>query len=406
MMKRFVESSKIMFFLLFLLTGTYQIVFAAELQIPSHVTTIPLECFYGDTSLDKVTLPRGLERIEAGAFAYSSVREINLPASLTYIADNAFLNCSQLLTVKAVKGTYAYTWARNRGYIHEARALLIAENTFPDETIYRNWGDVLLMEDMLGSVSSRHGMPFEITSLIDPTYSEIRSGIQTTFADTMDGDVSLFFIATHGDSTGDGELTIPYQGTYNDFLSFSTLASWLSTYVKGEVIVILESCGAGSSIYSAYEENGIHTQSDEAEEFDPDRFLEAAIEAFEAEELKVQAESNSMMKSTGDLRKPKFYVLAAARHHEESYGNDRGNQYNSNNLFTVWLIQGIGTKDYAPADANKNLQLDLTELFDYIHTVGDTQQIRVREPDGSISINYQHVQRYPVGSTQVLFRHQ
>ena len=50
--------------------------FAATLTLPANLKTIQEEAFYGDTSLDEVVLPEGLERIESRAFAESSVKEI------------------------------------------------------------------------------------------------------------------------------------------------------------------------------------------------------------------------------------------------------------------------------------------------------------------------------------------
>ena len=53
------------------------------------------------------------------------------------------------------------------------------------------------------------------------------------------------------DVTFDGDLPDVREYVYSStrLLSFSTLANWLSTYVRGTVIVILESCGSGSSVY-------------------------------------------------------------------------------------------------------------------------------------------------------------
>ncbi len=53
-----------------------------------------------------------------------------------------------------------------------------------------------------------------------------------------------------------------------------------------------------------------------------------------------------------------------------------------------------------PADADGNGVVDLTELFNYIKT-NDTFRITSID-DGKTY--YQHVQRYPVGSSYPLFR--
>lgn len=82
---------------------------AATLLLPSAAKTIEEEAFLGDTSLDEVILPEGILRIENAAFAQSSVRSINLPETLEYIADDAFEECT-IETVEAVAGSYAYAW--------------------------------------------------------------------------------------------------------------------------------------------------------------------------------------------------------------------------------------------------------------------------------------------------------
>ncbi len=258
----------------------------------------------------------------------------------------------------------------------------------------RNTGDTSLMQNMLNNVygGKTAGSEYQITRKIDPSYSQIKSLIQTTFSETTDNDVSLFFIATHGDSNGDGNLTMPYTQTLtesnirsyvekNEYdLPFSTLASWLGQYVKGDVIVIIESCGAGSAIYySDAEQNDMRTLTSIDENQAASDFVSKAISTF------AEADSKAA-NSTGDLRKPRYYVLAAARHHELSYGSESLQR----NVFTKRLVDGVGSKNNMPADDNSNGIVDLTELFNYIKKYQNNDN--------------QHVQRYPVDSTYPLFR--
>ena len=101
---------------------------AATLKLPAALKTIETETFYGDTSLDAVQLPEGITSIESRAFANSSVNEINLPASLIYIADNAFSG-SSLAAVHAERGTYAYEWAVQHGYLKPVTGIAISHST-------------------------------------------------------------------------------------------------------------------------------------------------------------------------------------------------------------------------------------------------------------------------------------
>ena len=86
------------------------------LALPVAMEIIDEEAFYGAKSLDKVVLPDHLKEIRSRAFANSSVKTINLPSSLTFIADDAF-DEAPLTNVTAVEGTYAYNWAVDHHYI-------------------------------------------------------------------------------------------------------------------------------------------------------------------------------------------------------------------------------------------------------------------------------------------------
>ncbi len=89
---------------------------AAELIIPSSVNTIEAEVFYGNTSLDEVVLPEDIKALGDRSFAYSSVKRINLPASLTTFGVDVFLGVEGL-QVTAEFGTPAYAWADGLGLI-------------------------------------------------------------------------------------------------------------------------------------------------------------------------------------------------------------------------------------------------------------------------------------------------
>lgn len=387
------------------------------LTLPQSLTTVAKEAFCGDTSLQKVVLQEGITSIQSRAFADSSVQEISLPDSLTYIAEDAFEN-THIQTMTAPKGSYAYAWGREHQYITEYRALLIGEKTFLEGNekvdVLRNENDVARMAGMLGKVYGPEGIKYKTTRKINAGYYAIQSAIRTTFVDTMEQDVSIFFIASHGNNDGDGELVMPFMGDPNNYadrnayeakrlLSFETLASWLSV-INGKVIVILESCGAGSSIYieSNGAKRGAKTEDDLSEDF-----VQAAVKAFAKVDpgivTKQEPEPNSNRKSTGDLRQPKFYVLAAAAHQEKSYGYSNTSP-DPVNLFTMWLIQGVGELGDSPADTTPadNI-LILNELYEYIKTEGNKKKIPVYVNGVLDHYTYQHVQVYPEGSDQAIF---
>ena len=90
----------------------------ASLILPEAVKIIEEEAFYGDMSIEKVVVPEGATEIGSKAFADSSLREIDLPDTLTTIANDSFEGCADL-TVTAPKDSYAYVWAKYKGYIEE-----------------------------------------------------------------------------------------------------------------------------------------------------------------------------------------------------------------------------------------------------------------------------------------------
>ena len=262
------------------------------------------------------------------------------------------------------------------------RALLVGEVNFnwgnSTETANRNGGDVEHMAAMLKTVTGPNGTAYQVTKKTNLSKTALESAIKNTFYATTDQDVSLFFIATHGDSSDEGQLVLTDGTNYAHFITFKELATMLSKYVKGDIIVILESCGAGSAIYK----NGKQI------DFDADLLAKQAIEAFA--ELDQGERPN-----TGELRKSRYYVLAAAKHHQESWGHEWSP---AGNFFTDWLVEGIGTSGTMPADTNKDKVVTLNELYKYIAQY-DTYQFY----DG-YGYYTQQVQVYPENSTYKLFK--
>jgi len=90
----------------------------AVLRLPAKLNTIEERAFFGAESLERVIVAEGVTEIASLAFANSSLKEISLPASLVSIEDDVFSGCSGL-KVRAPKGSFAYNWAVERGYITE-----------------------------------------------------------------------------------------------------------------------------------------------------------------------------------------------------------------------------------------------------------------------------------------------
>ena len=284
------------------------------------------------------------------------------------------------------------------------RALLIGEVSF-DPVCNRNWGDVTRMNSMLGSVYGPEGGQYSIASRRDLLAYNAKVAIASAFAGADADDVSLFFIATHGDyyspedQYAGGLCMVNADGEY-DWLEISDLAEALSK-VPGKVIVILESCGSGAAIY----ENGGPKRGGRS--YDTS-LNSAAIKAFSAadgpaapqEEIFYFDESGQVISGTslrkiGDFRREKFYVLTASQYMQMSWGTEAGPY----NFFTYDLTNGVGTSGAMPADTDGSGTLTLEELYRYIQRVGDSRAHQ--SADGEVY--YQNVQVYPSGSDYVLF---
>ena len=88
-----------------------------EINLPSSLKAISVAAFYC-TSLEKITIPEGVERIEAASFSYcEKLKEIHIPSSVTFIqgeseeASSAFKE-SPNVTIYAPKGSYAEKYAK------------------------------------------------------------------------------------------------------------------------------------------------------------------------------------------------------------------------------------------------------------------------------------------------------
>lgn len=265
------------------------------------------------------------------------------------------------------------------------RAVLFSESTFPDEVIRRNRGDVQLMEQMLASVTGPDGGRYSVSSFDDLTASEVYEKIDTLLTmPSRDGDVSMFFFASHGDAVSSTE---QYAGRLwckgkKTWLELPTLARELSK-VRGKVIVLLESCGPGAALVTFK-----GSVDEETELFDSPDLSQWMTSVFAAADpgLKVyqpSTDNDSGITGKGTnlfLTDDKFIVMTAAAYHQTSYST-RGK---SCNLFPAALTDGVGFSGTMPADVkygNSDGKLTVQELYQYVYENTKYRQTPMVHPE-------------------------
>lgn len=202
-------------------------------------------------------------------------------------------------------------------------------------------GDVNNM-DSLNKSSKYFGKKFYSSEkFVNKTKSQILNKIQTTFADTTDNDVSYLYFTCHGGDGGTLYLE-PHKMTFTP----AELRDVIDTYIKGKVVIMIDSCHAGGSIQKSAD------------------FAQAFIQAFEGTE------------KSGELENSRFAVLCSSRKDESSQGGA------TISLATKYWTKGAGW-DYSSgssasllADRNGDNKVTLDELcvYSYVEVAEDTNE--------------------------------
>ena len=291
------------------------------------------------------------------------------------------------------------------------RALVIGEGSFPDSGAedLPGWRDVALMVRMLSSVRGPSGDPWNIMSATNLTAEQIHAYINAAYAGAQEGDVSLFYISTHGDQKYEiGGLYSNYAGclmTYPDkrfrnwydvnTVTLGRLAGWLCE-VPGQMIVMIDSCGSGAAIYGAAgvaapplsPEDFDGQNFIEAPDFSPEAFDQAVVDAFRSLDAGVLAPGQGAF-----VLENKFFVLTSCAYRETGWSLKNRYSY-----FTKWLTDAVKLRGKMPADANKNRYTTLWELYCCMAKKAEKKVFRYE------GVKYkQHVQVYPSGSGFELF---
>lgn len=109
-----------------------------SLYMPNQLTVVEAEAFENDKSMDELFLAEGVKRIESRAFAGTGLTFVVLPASLTFIADDAFDSCAEDIFFCVVKGSYAEEWCGRSGkdyYSIDSSSAVCTLADLPDQSM-------------------------------------------------------------------------------------------------------------------------------------------------------------------------------------------------------------------------------------------------------------------------------
>ena len=222
------------------------------------------------------------------------------------------------------------------------------------------------ISDMLAQLSF-DGEPYEVSSLFDPTHSQLMEGIKEAFAGAKSSDISLLYINTHGGLTHGTAWLRLADGSR---LTAQALELALRQ-VPGVVVVIIDCCQSGAFIGK--------TQG----------FCDAFIQAF----------------ASSPFASSKYKVLTSSAANEDSYRISSDGTQTEDSMATVFgrsLAEGAGwdlVKDKSvvmKADLQRDRVITLHEI--YVYTKKRTNWHL------STSSVRQNVQVYPMGDPIVLFR--
>ena len=208
-----------------------------------------------------------------------------------------------------------------------------------------------------------------VTTVHNITSREFIPVMEEAFRDVSEEDVCLFFYGGHGSFDGDYypgalkgiDINTPETDYADALMPGKELADTLDRLCPGQVIVILDSCGSGSTIWNGEPLNGLET---------PETDLELL--------------NSDITTRVGDLRRERFTVLAACEHGDWAYPFPDGDP-RSDFVFTYCILQALGCRPdgaftgTVPADTNGDGMLTLGEVAEYTRTLHE--ELRETLPD-------------------------
>lgn len=99
---------------------------------------IPYSFLKNCRNITSIIIPNGVHRISSTAFENcTKLKEITIPQTVMSIHENAFSGCNELMTIKGYTGSYAETFAKNKGIDFESIGEI--KETLQLKNVYCEW---------------------------------------------------------------------------------------------------------------------------------------------------------------------------------------------------------------------------------------------------------------------------
>ena len=219
----------------------------------------------------------------------------------------------------------------NRAFILGMDEFVSRESTYPSST-----NNVFAMQETLQA----SGMPFETIFLPDqPVTSadELTALVRGIFADADDNDASYFYISTHGEydpASGESATLLLSDGVTEGRLTAADLENAFAG-IRGTKVLIFDACYSGEFIGK-----GMQSQTDTVH--------------FLGEDFKVLCSSGAMEESW-------YWNTSESTEKTLIQRGPQGAFY-----FTQALSQSLSARNDYPADANRDGDITLRELYTYL----------------------------------------